>query len=89
LAPVVVAVEAMEVGRRAATTAISETVATMITAETAGAGSTAVVATVGEVVETVAVVEEAISHSTTLNRSAPSRFAETSTLCESYVRLRA
>ena len=78
----------MEVGRRAATTAISETVATMVTAETAGAGSTAVVATVGEVaVETVA-VEEAISHRTTLNRSAPSRFAETSTLCESHVRLR-
>ena len=71
MAPVV-AVEAAEVGRRAATTEVSET---MVTTEMTVAGSTAVEAmAVG--VETAAVVEEAISRRTTPNRYVLKRTTE-------------
>jgi len=68
LAPVVVAVEAAEVGPRAATTGVSETVATTVTTGMAVAGSTA-----GEAMAVVAatvVVEGAISRNTIPDRSA-------------------
>ena len=61
------AVEAAEAGRRAATTGVSET-ETMVTTEMAVAGSTVVAVKV--------VGEEAISRTTTPDRSSRKRFAE-------------
>jgi 3-keto-L-gulonate-6-phosphate decarboxylase len=72
-APVVVAEEAAEAGRRAATTGVSE-METMVTMEMAVAGST-VVEAMAEVVAAM-VVGEAISRRPNPHRSAEKRFAE-------------